>query len=98
MKTVTCLWCSHTETGDGHAPHDAIEAHQADTHGRRKLPCGCQYVPNDRPESVFRWWTCDGHSAARIYQVTALQIANHDARRWVTEGPDQPSLFAGART
>lgn len=26
---VQCIWCDHTETGAGYAPHDAIIAHHA---------------------------------------------------------------------
>ena len=92
---VACLWCDHTETGDGYAPHEAIEAHQADVHGRRKQPCGCQYVPNGCGSPLFHWWTCDTHGVPRIKQITALQLANHTARRWAADRPADPqgSLF-----
>lgn len=95
---VQCVWCDHTEAGDGFAPHDAILTHQAEVHGRRKMPCGCAYVPNDSrdPGSPFHWWTCDEHSVPLIRQTTAWQLANYAARRWAAPEPAQPSLFAGA--
>ena len=34
---VHCIWCSHTETGEHYAPHDAIIVHQIESHGRRKM-------------------------------------------------------------
>ena len=88
---VACLWCDHTETGDGCTPHEAIEAHQADVHGRRKQPCGCQYVPNGCGSPLSHWWTCDTHSGPRIKQITALQLAN-DALAKVEENYNALSL------
>lgn len=95
MSVVACLWCDHAETGDGYGPHDAIEAHQADVHGRRKMPCGCQYVPDGCGSPLSHWWTCDAHSAPRIRQITALQLANHYAGRWKASGAPSlpPALF-----
>lgn len=87
---VPCLWCDHTETGDGPEPHERLFAHQAEAHGRRKQPCGCQYVPNDRnPHTAWHWWTCDAHAVGHIRQITAWQLANHHARRW---SPAQDTL------
>ena len=96
--TVRCIWCSHTETGEGYAPHDAIIAHQIESHGRRKMACGCQYVANGGGSAAWHWWTCDDHAVAHIKQITAWQIANYEACRWDREKPQQPqpSLFAGA--
>lgn len=89
VATVTCIWCAHTETGEGYAPHDAILAHQVEAHGhRRRLRCGCTYE-----DGV--WWTCDAHCSARIHQHVAWQIANYEAGRWTepTVDPTQPSLL-----
>ena len=93
--TVTCIWCSHTEAGEGYAPHDQMITHQAATHGHRRMSCGCHYVQNEG-SSVFNWWTCDEHSVAMIRQITSWQIANYAARRWAID-PEQPSLFASNR-
>lgn len=101
MTTASCIWCDHTETGEGYEPYDAIRAHQIAAHGHRKQRCGCEYTADGKrvpgaalPERMC-WWTCDIHSPAYLRQLVEWQYANHEARRWAEPlpDPDQPSLL-----
>lgn len=104
MTTVFCIWCDHTETGEGFGPHDKILAHQVQAHGQRKMRCGCEFTPDGKrvpgaaqPERKA-WWTCDEHSPARIRQLTEWQVANYRERRWAKPAPTTPeTLFSEIR-
>lgn len=101
MNTVSCIWCGHTETGEGYAPFDTIMAHQIEVHGQRKMRCGCEFTPDGKrvagaatPERKA-WWTCDEHSPARIKQLTAWQNANYQSGRWAkARTAEQETLFS----
>jgi hypothetical protein len=101
--TASCIWCDHTETGDGYLPGEAIRTHQIEVHGSRRMRCGCEHVAAGRrvpgaaqPERKT-WWTCEEHSTAYLRQTTAWILANHQAGRWAGRAQgQQPSLLGGA--
>ncbi|MCA0296508.1 MAG: hypothetical protein LCH96_14600 [Actinobacteria bacterium] len=102
--TAACIWCGHTETGEGHLPWEAIRTHQVNAHGGRRMRCGCEYaaagrrVPGAAQPERKSWWTCEEHSTAYLRQITAWILANHQAGRWADRERSRQSSLLGRTT
>ncbi len=97
LTSVGCLWCDYRSVGPRWEPYEVVTTHQIQTHGVRRLRCGCHYIRDEAMPVRSSWRICDAHRAGYLEQYGAELFARYDGGyRYPGAAPlsTQPSLLS----